>query len=40
MTIPVNPYVAGNPVGDSPALIGQADVLQSQADPQTCIYSL
>ncbi len=27
MTIPVNPYVAGNPVGGSPAFIGRADVL-------------
>ena len=24
----VNPYVAGNPVGDSPAFIGRADVLR------------
>jgi tetratricopeptide (TPR) repeat protein len=28
MTTPVNPYVAGNPVGDSPAFIGRADVLR------------
>lgn len=28
MTIPLNPYVAGNPVGDSPAFIGRADVLR------------
>jgi hypothetical protein len=28
MAIPVNPYVAGNPVGDSPAFIGRADVLR------------
>jgi len=28
MTIPINPYVAGNPVGDSPAFIGRADVLR------------
>ena len=27
-TIPLNPYVAGNPVGDSPAFVGRADVLQ------------
>ena len=27
MAIPLNPYVAGNPVGDSPAFIGRADVL-------------
>ncbi|MFB0535988.1 MAG: hypothetical protein ACETWR_13520 [Anaerolineae bacterium] len=27
MVIPLNPYVAGNPVGDSPAFIGRADVL-------------
>ncbi|OQW92147.1 MAG: hypothetical protein BWK78_02540 [Thiotrichaceae bacterium IS1] len=25
---PINPYVAGNPVGDSPAFVGRADVLQ------------
>jgi len=28
MTTPINPYVAGNPVGDSPAFIGWADVLR------------
>jgi tetratricopeptide (TPR) repeat protein len=28
MAIPLNPYVAGNPVGDSPAFIGRADVLR------------
>ena len=28
MATPVNPYVAGNPVGDSPAFIGRADVLR------------
>ena len=28
MAIPVNPYVAGNPVGDSPAFVGRADVLR------------
>ncbi len=28
MAIPFNPYVAGNPVGDSPAFIGRADVLR------------
>ncbi len=28
MEIPLNPYVAGNPVGDSPAFIGRADVLR------------
>jgi hypothetical protein len=28
MSIPINPYVAGNPVGDSPAFIGRADVLR------------
>jgi len=27
MTIPQNPYIAGNPVGDSNAFIGRADVL-------------
>jgi hypothetical protein len=27
MSPPVNPYVAGNPVGDSPAFVGRADVL-------------
>jgi hypothetical protein len=27
MTTPINPYVAGNPVGDSPAFISRADVL-------------
>ena len=26
MAIPLNPYVAGNPVGDSPAFVGRADV--------------
>ena len=26
--LPPNPYVAGNPVGDSPAFIGRADVLR------------
>jgi hypothetical protein len=28
MAMPLNPYVAGNPVGDSPAFIGRADVLR------------
>ena len=28
MGIPLNPYIAGNPVGDSPAFIGRADVLR------------
>jgi hypothetical protein len=28
MATPLNPYVAGNPVGDSPAFIGRADVLR------------
>lgn len=28
MTLPLNPYVAGNPVGDSPAFVGRADVLR------------
>lgn len=28
MAIPANPYVAGNPVGDSPAFVGRADVLR------------
>ncbi len=28
MAIPLNPYVAGNPVGDSPAFAGRADVLR------------
>jgi len=28
MAILVNPYVAGNPVGDSPAFVGRADVLR------------
>ena len=28
MKIPLNPYVAGNPVGDSPAFVGRADVLR------------
>ena len=28
MAIPINPYVAGNPVGDSPAFVGWADVLR------------
>ena len=31
MTLPLNPYVAGNPVGDSPAFIGRADVLREVA---------
>ena len=26
MTLPINPYIAGNPVGGSPAFIGRADV--------------
>jgi Protein NO VEIN, C-terminal len=26
MTTPINPYVAGNPVGDSPAFLGSAGV--------------
>lgn len=26
MVTPINPYVAGNPVGDSPAFIGRAGV--------------
>jgi tetratricopeptide (TPR) repeat protein len=29
--LPLNPYVAGNPVGDSPAFIGRADVLREVA---------
>jgi tetratricopeptide (TPR) repeat protein len=28
MVFPVNPYIAGNPVGDSPAFVGRADVLR------------
>jgi hypothetical protein len=28
MPIPINPYVAGKPVGGSPLFIGQADVLR------------
>jgi hypothetical protein len=28
MALPTNPYVAGNPVGDSPAFVGRADVLR------------
>jgi len=28
MAVPLNPYVAGNPVGDSPAFVGRADVLR------------
>jgi len=28
MATPFNPYVAGNPVGDSPAFVGRADVLR------------
>ncbi len=28
MTTPINPYVAGNPVDDSPTFIGRADVLR------------
>lgn len=28
MTIPINPYIAGNPVGGSDAFIGRADVLR------------
>jgi formylglycine-generating enzyme required for sulfatase activity/tetratricopeptide (TPR) repeat protein len=29
--LPLNPYVAGNPVGDSPAFVGRADVLREVA---------
>jgi hypothetical protein len=28
MAIPLNPYVAGNPVGDSPAFVGRVDALR------------
>ena len=28
MVTPLNPYVAGNPVSDSPAFVGRADVLR------------
>ncbi len=28
MTFAINPYVAGNPVGDSAAFVGRADVLR------------
>jgi hypothetical protein len=28
MVFPVNPYIAGNPVGDSAAFVGRADVLR------------
>ena len=31
MTLPLNPYVAGNPVGDSAAFVGRADVLREVA---------
>jgi tetratricopeptide (TPR) repeat protein len=31
MTIPINPYVAGNPVGDTEAFIGRVDVLREVA---------
>jgi hypothetical protein len=27
VTTPINPYVAGNPVGDSPAFIGRVDIV-------------
>jgi len=26
--VPLNPYIAGNPVGDSPAFVGRVDVLR------------
>jgi hypothetical protein len=32
MALPINPYVAGNPVGDSPAFVGRADVLRCPQD--------
>jgi hypothetical protein len=28
MPLPLNPYIAGNPVGDGPAFIGRADILR------------
>ena len=28
MTTPINPYLAGNPAGSTPAFIGRADVLR------------
>lgn len=30
MTIPQNPYIAGNPVGGTEAFVGRADVLREQ----------
>jgi tetratricopeptide (TPR) repeat protein len=32
MARPVNPYIAGNPVGNSPAFVGRDDVLQAVLD--------
>ena len=28
MALPLNPYIAGNPVGDSPAFVGRDDVVR------------
>ena len=28
MPVPTNPYIAGNPVGNSPAFVGREDVLR------------
>ena len=38
MTLPINPYVAGNPVGDSPAFVGRADVLRRAQDNAIVLY--
>jgi hypothetical protein len=39
MAIPINPYVAGNPLGDSPAFIGRADVLREVLGSLRCLVT-
>jgi len=39
MPNPVNPYVAGNPVGDSAAFIGRADVLREVVRVLRCLVT-
>ena len=40
MTTRINPYVAGNPVGGSPAFIGRADVLREVLGSLRCLVTL
>jgi len=38
MAVPLNPYVAGNPVGDSAAFVGRTAVLRVPSGSVRCCY--